>query len=161
MGWLSWCIKDLWGTKVVYCYVVKSSILGLGWEIPVLSIPSRTSRSLWSNRPRQQIEAHPNNWQYPLINYLEFPKLRSKRSTEPSHHVTKSILESTIEDVFEVEQQTVKSRVKRNDIIYDLEFNDPYWSKMWYLNRFGHFIFSYSTWYIQFLNIILVEMIFF
>ena len=72
---------------------------------------------------------------------MRYPKLRSKRSTEPSHHVTKSILESTIEDVFEVEQQTVKSRVKRNDIIYDLEFNDPYWSKMWYLNRFGHFIF--------------------
>ena len=73
--------------------------------------------------------------------HMRYPKLRSKRSTEPSHHVTKSILESTIEDVFEVEQQTVKSRVKRNDIIYDLEFNDPYWSKMWYLNRFGHFIF--------------------
>jgi len=67
--------------------------------------------------------------------HMRYPKLRSKRSTEPSHHVTKSILESTIEDVFEVEQQTVKSRVKRNDIIYDLEFNDPYWSKMWYLNR--------------------------
>ena len=49
--------------------------------------------------------------------------------------MTKSILESTIEDVFEVEQQTVKSRVKRNDIAYDFEFNDPYWSKMWYLNR--------------------------
>ena len=72
---------------------------------------------------------------------MRYPKLRSKRSTEPSHHVTKSILESTIEDVFEVEQQTVKSRVKRNDIIYDLEFNDPYWSKMWYLNRFGHVVF--------------------
>ena len=93
------------------------------------------------NRLRPQIELYLNSWQYPLINYLECPKLRSKRSTEPSHHVTKSILESTIEDVFEVEQQTVKSRVKRNDIIYDLEFNDPYWSKMWYLNRFGHFIF--------------------
>ena len=55
---------------------------------------------------------------------------------QPSHHVTKAILESS-EDVFEVEQQTVKSRVKRNDISNESpEFNDPYWSKMWYLNRF-------------------------
>ena len=23
LGWLSWCIKDLWGTKVMFCYVVK------------------------------------------------------------------------------------------------------------------------------------------
>ena len=27
--WLSWCIKDLWGTKVMYCYVVKLLFLTL------------------------------------------------------------------------------------------------------------------------------------
>jgi len=67
--------------------------------------------------------------------HMKYPKLRSKRSIQPSHHVTKAILESS-KDVFEVEQQTVKSRVKRNDISNEPpEFNDPYWSKMWYLNR--------------------------
>ena len=46
---VSWCIciKDSWGTKVMYCYVVKSSNLWLGWALLILSIPSRTSRYLW------------------------------------------------------------------------------------------------------------------
>ena len=39
LGWLSWCIKDLWGTKVVYCYVVKWPVFSLQrgsvkWPIP-------------------------------------------------------------------------------------------------------------------------------
>jgi hypothetical protein len=29
LGWLSWCIKDLWGTKVMYCYVVKWPVFSL------------------------------------------------------------------------------------------------------------------------------------
>ena len=27
--WLSWCIKELWGTKVMYCYVVKWRVFRL------------------------------------------------------------------------------------------------------------------------------------
>ena len=77
--------------------------------------------------------------------HMKYPKLRSKRSIQPSHHVTKSILESS-DDVFELEQQTVKSRVKRNDVTTTVEFNDPYWSKMWYLNRFVQiFIYFFYT----------------
>ena len=48
--------------------------------------------------------------------HMRYPKLRSKRSTEPAHHVTKKILDSNWE-VFEAEQQIAKTRVKRDDIM--------------------------------------------
>ena len=84
------------------------------------------------------------------------PERRSKRSAEPSHHVIKKILESS-PDVSKVEQEVARPRVKRTGLPdhhvikkilespYDvsdvkrsdrpLNFNDPYWSKTWYLNR--------------------------
>ena len=64
--------------------------------------------------------------------HMRYPKLRSKRSTEPAHHVTKKILDSNWE-VFDAEQQIAKERVKRDDIKH--KFNDPFWRKTWYLNR--------------------------
>ena len=64
--------------------------------------------------------------------HMRYPKLRSKRSIEPAHHVTKKILDSNWE-VFDAEQQIAKERVKRDDIKH--KFNDPFWRKTWYLNR--------------------------
>ena len=45
--WISWCIKDLWGTKVMYCYVVKLQVFSLqrGSAKPPIA-PSNFS-SLW------------------------------------------------------------------------------------------------------------------
>ena len=70
----------------------------------------------------------------PNSNYfhMRYSKLRSKRSIEHAHHVTKKFLDSNWE-VFKAEQQIAKARVKRDDI--KPEFNDPFWRKTWYLNR--------------------------
>ncbi|XP_013384579.1 furin isoform X2 [Lingula anatina] len=52
----------------------------------------------------------------------------AKRSTSASsHHHTHLVKEPQVKWL---EQQVVKKRVKRN-----VQFNDPYWNRMWYLNR--------------------------
>lgn len=66
--------------------------------------------------------------------HMKYQASRSKRSVRkfPSHHVTKSVLEHP--DVAEAAQQVSIARVKR-DIHSNIQLNDPYWDKMWYLNR--------------------------
>ena len=41
--WLSWCIKDLWGTKVMYFYVLKLPFL-----IPQSYFPKQPATSIYS-----------------------------------------------------------------------------------------------------------------
>ena len=65
--------------------------------------------------------------------HMKYPKLRSKRSIQPSHHVSKSILEHP--EVESAEQQVVKTRTKRDVHAPFTKMNDPFWDKMWYLNR--------------------------
>ena len=60
--------------------------------------------------------------------YMYRHKRVVKRSAEPSHHLHKSLAEEP--EVLLVEQQYVKRRVKRT-----VTFNDPSWTKMWYLKR--------------------------
>ena len=47
MGWLSWCIKDLWGTKVMYCYVVKWPVFSLQRGSGKWPIAPSNFSSLW------------------------------------------------------------------------------------------------------------------
>ena len=47
MGWLSWCIKDLWGTKVMYCYVVKWPVFSLQRGPAKWPIAPSNFSSLW------------------------------------------------------------------------------------------------------------------
>ena len=42
--WLSWCIKDVWGTKVIYFYVVK-------WQVFHLQRGKITFGSIYSRYP--------------------------------------------------------------------------------------------------------------
>ena len=51
MGWLSWCIKDLWGTKVMYCYVVKWPVFSLQRGSAKWPIAPSNFSSLWINWP--------------------------------------------------------------------------------------------------------------
>ena len=41
--WLSWSIKDLWGTKVIYCYVLKLLFL-----IPQSYFPKQAATSIYT-----------------------------------------------------------------------------------------------------------------
>jgi furin len=66
--------------------------------------------------------------------HMKLPSMRSKRSIQPAHHVSKRILEHP--HVLEVEQQVAKIRTKRDIHAPTIAMmNDPYWDKMWYLNR--------------------------
>ena len=47
MGWLSWCIKDWWGTKVMYCYVVKWPVFSLQRGSAKSPIAPSNFSSLW------------------------------------------------------------------------------------------------------------------
>ena len=63
----------------------------------------------------------------------------SKRSSSEVHQIEKRILSHS--DVSWAERQAVKPRSKRDyGLFYDhdnshVQLNDPYWDKMWYLNR--------------------------
>ncbi len=73
------------------------------------------------------------------VYHMKYPKLRSKRSlSSKTHHVTKAILDHP--HVAAAEQQTENARFKRDlldapSFLDQIDFNDPYWKKMWYLNR--------------------------
>ena len=49
-------------------YVVKSSNLGLGWELLIFSIPSRTSRSLWFRSYQELVEHSQEIHEATLVN---------------------------------------------------------------------------------------------
>ena len=61
--------------------------------------------------------------------HFKYPR-RSRRSIVPSEDVTIKL--KSHPEVGEVEQQVAKVRNKRD---VEFEMNDPYWDKMWYLNR--------------------------
>ena len=65
--------------------------------------------------------------------HMKLSSLRSKRSVDPSHHIHKKIVSHP--DVQEAEQLVEKIRTKRDIHSPNINLNDPYWDKMWYLNR--------------------------
>ena len=60
--------------------------------------------------------------------HMKYPKRRLKRSLRSAKEVSEKMLKHP--EVHEVHQQVSKVRVKRTN-----RPNDPYWDKMWYLNR--------------------------
>lgn len=71
--------------------------------------------------------------------HMAHKRARSKRSISRAHHVEKRILKHA--NVTHVIQQKAKERPKRDLAYNDIQvrLNDPYWDKMWYLNRGDHF----------------------
>ena len=53
---------------VCILYIVKSSNLGLGWELLIFSIPSRTSRSLWFRSYQELVEHSQEIHEATLVN---------------------------------------------------------------------------------------------
>ena len=84
-------------------------------------------------RPRVKRTGLPDSYDF----YMK-PKKKSKKSIQEPHHVVKKILEFP-DDVSDVKPELTRSRVKRSN--KNLNFNDPYWSKMWYLNRLKDLLF--------------------
>ena len=73
---------------------------------------------------------------------LELTKRLKKRSLQEGHHIEKRILNNS--DISSAERQKAKPRTKRDFNSFDdensgIRVNDPYWDKMWYLNRENDF----------------------
>ena len=87
---------------------------------------------------RQPTTKRPNFVGYVSKQCDKLTKRKTKRSLRGVHHIEKVILNQS--DVPWAEPQKVKRRIKRNfnslsDGNSGVKVNDPYWDKMWYLNR--------------------------
>ena len=61
--------------------------------------------------------------------HMKMPSMRAKSSIKPSHHIQKKIADHP--NVEQAEQLVAKVRNKRDNSFS----SNPYWDKMWYLNR--------------------------
>lgn len=126
----------------------KTSLLIISYQLLVVSATSSSEEYLNEfaiHIPKGVKEAEQFAQEHGLINlgeiipetghfHMKMPNMRTKRSVKPSHHIHQKILNHPF--VQDAEQLVVKIRTKRD--IYsteDTKLNDPFWDKMWYLNR--------------------------